>query len=74
MNTIKNTGAVALGLVAGAFMNMGIIMINMQFFPLPEGLNWADPASKEVLFPSLPNSSLHRLKCCTLGRVASSRK
>jgi hypothetical protein len=40
-NTIfRNVIAIIVGLFAGAFSNMGILMLGMKIIPLPEGVNF----------------------------------
>ena len=46
MNPIlKNVLAVVLGVIAGAAINMGLIMLGGALVPPPEGVNAMDPAS-----------------------------
>jgi hypothetical protein len=49
--TLKNILAVALGIIIGGFVNMGIIMISSSIIPPPEG---ADLTTTEGLKAAMP--------------------
>jgi hypothetical protein len=50
-STLKNILAVALGIIIGGFVNMGIIMISSSIIPPPEG---ADLTTTEGLKAAMP--------------------
>ena len=60
-NIIRNIAAVVIGVVVGASINMGIGLLNVQIFPLPEGMSLMtiadDPEALEAWISSLPQTA-----------------
>lgn len=50
MNVLRNIGAVLAGIILGSIVNLGIIVLSMVVFPLPDGLSIFDPnAMTEII-------------------------
>ena len=60
-NIIRNIAAVVIGVVVGGSINMGIGLLNVQIFPLPEGMSLMtiadDPEALEAWINSLPQTA-----------------
>lgn len=55
---LRNIGAVIAGLIAGNVINMAIVMLNMQLFPGPEGLDMNDPDQMQAYIAELPTVAM----------------
>jgi hypothetical protein len=49
--------AVIVGLVVGMAANKGFVIINLQMFPLPEGVTWTDEEEIKAWLATLPQSA-----------------
>ena len=49
--------AVIVGLAVGMAANMGFVIINLQMFPLPEGVVWTDEEEIKAWFGTLPQNA-----------------
>ena len=60
-NIIRNIAAVVIGAIVGGSINMGIGLLNVQIFPLPEGMSLMtiadDPEALEAWINSLPQTA-----------------
>ncbi len=54
---LRNLGAVIAGIVVGGSLNMAIIMLNLIFFPMPEGLSMQDREGFSAWAATLPDSA-----------------
>ena len=49
--------AVIVGLVVGMAANMGFVIINLQMFPLPDGVTWTDEEEIKAWLATLPQTA-----------------
>lgn len=49
--------AVFIGLVVGGAVNFGIGMLNVQIFPMPDGVTWADEEGVRTWIENLPQTA-----------------
>ncbi len=54
---LRNTAAIIIGLGAGAAFNMVFVFINLEFFPMPEGVSMDDQDSFNDWCQTLPESA-----------------
>jgi len=54
---LRNLGAVFAGMIVGMALNMAIIMLNLIFFPMPEGLSMEDREGFSAWAATLPDSA-----------------
>jgi len=57
MTILRNIGAVILGLIVGMALNMGLVLLNMVFFPMPEGISMSDQAGMAAWMAELPQTA-----------------
>ena len=57
MAILRNIGAVILGLIVGMVLNMGVLFLNMVFFPMPEGVSMNDQAAMVAWMAELPQTA-----------------
>ena len=65
----RNLGAVILGLIVGMIVNMLILQINAQFFPLPEGLDPTDYEALKSFMQSQPATAWIGVLAAHLGQA-----
>ena len=69
MRTLRNIGAVVLGLFAGMAVNMGFIMLNSyMLFPMPEGIDMNDPEQMNAYVATLPTAAFLVVLLAHLGQ------
>lgn len=56
MVVLRNIGAVILGLIAGMIANMALGMLNLVFFPLPEGVSMWDTEALTAAIRDMPQT------------------
>lgn len=54
---LRNIGAVVAGMVVGMALNMALIMLNLVFFPMPEGVSMQDQEGFSAWAATLPDSA-----------------
>ncbi|MEE2856364.1 MAG: hypothetical protein VX949_03120, partial [Planctomycetota bacterium] len=54
---LRNVGAVIAGMIVGMALNMAIIMLNLIFFPMPEGLSMQDQEGFSAWAKTLPETA-----------------
>ena len=54
---LRNIGAVIAGLIIGMALNMAIAMLNMFFFPMPEGVSMQDQEAFSAWASALPETA-----------------
>ncbi len=54
---LRNIGAVIAGMIVGMVLNITIIMINLIFFPMPEGLSMQDQEGFSAWAKTLPETA-----------------
>ena len=73
---IISSVAIFVGLLTGMLCNMGIGMLNVLFFPMPEGVDWFDESAREALdawIKSLPQHAFTRVGALVLRDLIVSR-
>ena len=74
---IRNIIAVVVGLIVGMIVNMALVMLNMQVFPLPEGVDMMDPEQMKPVIRDMPAAAwilvfaAHLLQAFAGGWVAA---
>lgn len=54
MILLKNVGAVVLGMVVGNLLNFLLLQVNLQIFPLPEGVGLSDTEALGAAIRGMP--------------------
>lgn len=54
---LRNIGAVAVGVLAGAIVIFVVEAIGHIFFPPPEGLDIRDPAARDIIMSQIPTGA-----------------
>lgn len=65
---LKLVLAVVIGLLVGMAVNIGLIMLNNVFFPLPEGVAMSDPAQMRAAVADMPSESWIGVIAAHLGQ------
>ncbi len=65
---IRNILAVVIGLVVGMAFNMGLVVLNTAFYPMPEGVSFEEPVGLEAYFEGLPLTAFLLVLVAHLGQ------
>jgi hypothetical protein len=81
---VRNILAVVAGCIIGGLINMALIMVGIQIFPLPEGIDIMDPDSltqnfhlletKHFIFPLLAHAIGTLVGGFTAAKIATNNK
>ena len=69
MTLLKNIGAVVLGLVVGNLLNFALLQVNLQIFPLPEGVDLSDTEALGAAIREMPGAAWILVFAAHLGQA-----
>jgi hypothetical protein len=66
---LRNFAAVTAGLIVGSAVNMAVLSVSWVLYPLPEGLDFNDPAQLAAYLGALPAAAFLLVLAAHLGQA-----